>query len=197
MIEILLLICVGVVTVFGCANLVTIAEWFTVLTSGEPHLYIGGKQNPYLLRWYLIPRNRFFNIYLHKFLRDDDDRALHDHPWWFLSIMIWGGYMEEVYCKVTKTTDVKYRSAFSFVLRKPTHRHRVMLYRHPKDFSKPIPCWTIILTGPTVRTWGFWCPRGFVPHHEFVEQKDGSDAGYNNVIALIKPTRKPKKEKKQ
>lgn len=45
-----------------------------------PDFYIGGNANPYLLRWWVIPRNRFFNVYLHKFLRDDDDRALHDHP---------------------------------------------------------------------------------------------------------------------
>lgn len=40
---------------------------------------IGGHERPYLLRWFIIPRNRFFNIYLHKFLRSDDDRALLDH----------------------------------------------------------------------------------------------------------------------
>ncbi|SID67872.1 Protein of uncharacterised function (DUF550) [Mycobacteroides abscessus subsp. abscessus] len=59
----------------------------------EPHQPIGAEgEAPYLLRWYVIPRNRWLNIYLHKFLRDDDDRALHDHPWWFVSLMLWGQY---------------------------------------------------------------------------------------------------------
>ncbi len=41
----------------------------------KPDFIIGGPENPYLLRWYLIPQNRFFNVYLHKILRSDDDRA--------------------------------------------------------------------------------------------------------------------------
>jgi hypothetical protein len=40
-----------------------------------PDQVIGGRERPYMLRWYLIPRNRFCNIYLHHFLRSDDDRA--------------------------------------------------------------------------------------------------------------------------
>lgn len=47
-----------------------------------PDFLVGGKENPYMKRWWLIPRNKWFNIYLHQFMRDDDDRALHDHPWW-------------------------------------------------------------------------------------------------------------------
>ena len=49
----------------------------------EPDFIIGGHEAPYLRRHWLIPRNRFFNIYVHEFLRSDDDRALHDHPWAF------------------------------------------------------------------------------------------------------------------
>ena len=48
-----------------------------------PDFVIGGSDNPYLLRWFLIPRNPVFNVYLHKFMRSDDDRALHTHPWLF------------------------------------------------------------------------------------------------------------------
>jgi hypothetical protein len=70
----------------------------------EPDLYIGGKDDPYLLRWYLIPRNRFFNVYLHKIVRSDDDRALHDHPWWWLSVMLKGRYAE-----VTRVQESKGR----------------------------------------------------------------------------------------
>ena len=55
-----------------------------------PDLVIGGWDDPYLLRWWLIPRNRWFNVYLHLFLRSDDDRALHDHPWFNLSFLLEG-----------------------------------------------------------------------------------------------------------
>ena len=53
-----------------------------------PNAIIGGPENPYLLRWWLIPRNRWFNVYLHQFKRSDDDRALHDHPWINASIVL-------------------------------------------------------------------------------------------------------------
>src|SRR3546814_5856142 len=59
-----------------------------------PNFVIGGQQDPYMRRWWVIPRNRFINIYLHQVLRPDDDRALHDHPWINLSIILDGGYWE-------------------------------------------------------------------------------------------------------
>src|SRR4051795_6598747 len=89
----------------------------------EPDFYIGGKVNPYLLRWWVIPRNRFFNVYLHKFLRDDDDRALHDHPWVSLSVILRGGYIEHT------ATEVRRRGAGSVVFRRAKHAHRIELLR--------------------------------------------------------------------
>lgn len=144
-------------------------KWLKTLLSGKPHFYIGGTERPYMLRWFLIPRNSFLNIYLHKFMRDDDDRALHDHPWWFFSLMIAGRYTEHVddWCF--------HRRAPSIAFRRAEHRHRVEL---PKDKSgRPIPCWTIVITGPKSRTWGFWCPKGFVPWFDFVDQSDHGNVG--------------------
>lgn len=47
----------------------------------------------YLHRWYLFSC-RWFAIFIHKFVRSDEDRALHDHPWNFLVIPVWRGYVE-------------------------------------------------------------------------------------------------------
>jgi len=60
----------------------------------DPDIVIGGRADPYLLRWFMIPRNPIFNVYLHEFRRSDDDRALHDHPWINLSYLIDGEYVE-------------------------------------------------------------------------------------------------------
>lgn len=36
------------------------------------------------------------NLYLHRFLRPDEDGELHNHPWrWAVSVMLAGGYAEE------------------------------------------------------------------------------------------------------
>ena len=157
-------------------------NWLRTLLSGKPHFYIGGKENPYLLRWYLIPRNRWFNIYLHKFLRDDDDRALHDHPWWFISIMLKGSYIE--HCDPlqypydgywARVRLAEHRATPSIAFRAAEHRHRVELQQRP-DGSR-VPCWTLVVTGRKAREWGFWCPKGFVPWHQFVDHTDHGNTG--------------------
>jgi len=45
-----------------------IRDWFEQLTSGHPHQIIGDG-SPYMLRWFVIPKNRWLNVYVHKFLR--------------------------------------------------------------------------------------------------------------------------------
>ena len=150
-----------------------IREWFRKKL--KPHYIIGSHDNPYLLRWYLFPRNRWFNVYLHKFCRDDDDRALHNHPWFFLSLMFRGQYTEIVsHDHDTGEGRGFVRTAPSVALRKAEHRHRVVLdSRH----GKPVPCWTIAITGPKVQTWGFFCPKGFVPWYEFVDSDNHGNVG--------------------
>ncbi len=152
-------------------------KWFGRLISGEPHFYIGGRERPYMLRWYLIPHNRWLNLYLHKFCRDDDDRALHDHPWWFLSIMLRGRYWETRPARpgMIVTQEAFCRHAPSVAFRRATDCHRVTLGRDIK--RQPIPCWTLVVTGPNVREWGFHCPKGFVPWHQFVSPVDSGEIG--------------------
>jgi hypothetical protein len=144
-------------------------EWFKTLLSGKPHFVIGSNDDPYLHRWYLIPRNRRLNIYLHKFFRDDDDRALHDHPWWFVSLILKGRYKE-----ITERGN-EFRSPGSIAYRPATHRHRVVLLKD--KVARPKVCWTLIVTGRSKRTWGFYCPKGFVPWYQFVAKDDSGKVG--------------------
>lgn len=139
------------------------SKWLQILISGKPHFIVGSLDDPYLLRWYLVPRNNWFGIYLHQFKRDDDDRALHDHPWSFISIMLKGSYKEH-------TDDgVILRAAPSIAFRKAEHRHRVELVTES--------CWTLIFKGRVVREWGFWCPKGFVHWSKFTAQDNPGEIG--------------------
>lgn len=54
----------------------------------------GGERRPYMTRWHVLPRNKWLNIYLHRFIHGDDDRALHDHPWHSASLILAGRYIE-------------------------------------------------------------------------------------------------------
>ncbi|CPT99198.1 Uncharacterised protein [Mycobacteroides abscessus] len=147
--------------------------WLRKWLRREPHQIIGGKDSPYLLRWYVIPRNKVVNVYLHKFLRSDDDRALHDHPWWFISLILKGGYTEFTENARTARSGLlggRYRSWDRTVAFRPaTFRHRVELWpavEHVNPFitrrdRRELPCWTLIVTGPRTRLWGFWCKDRF------------------------------------
>lgn len=125
----------------------------------QPDVIIGGEERPYLLRWWVIPRNRWFNIYLHRFLRSDDDRALHDHPWWNCSLLLRGEYTEVLpalprdpaYCQRYGLHVRKVRRAPALLFRRASAAHRIELHAGP--------VWTLFLTGPVIRAWGFWCSR--------------------------------------
>ncbi|MGE0425288.1 MAG: hypothetical protein AB7O88_23720 [Reyranellaceae bacterium] len=133
-----------------------------------PDVVIGGADNPYLKRWWLIPRNRFFNVYLHRFLRSDDDRALHDHPWWNLSMLLDGRYVEHTISAggINVRTE---RRAGDWKFRRANAAHRIELVDGP--------CWTLFITGPRLREWGFHCPRGWVHWRDFTSGPRGETIG--------------------
>lgn len=139
-----------------------------IAAARDPDFVIGTDESPYLRRWFVIPRNRFFNIYLHHFLRSDDDRALHDHPWANLSILIDGCYVEHTIPQgginvraLRQTGETKMRTART--------AHRVELVDGP--------CWTIFITGPRMRDWGFHCPNGWRPWQEFTKAGSPGEIG--------------------
>lgn len=126
----------------------------------KPDLIIGGEDDPYLLRWWVIPRNPVFNIYLHCFKRSDDDRALHDHPWPFnISIILKNQYTEHT------DRGAFLRRAGQIKIRFGRAKHRVELTHGD--------CWTLFITGPRLWEWGFYCPQGWRPWYDFVSYKPG------------------------
>jgi len=144
----------------------------------QPDFIIGGHEHPYLRRHWLIPRNRFFNIYVHEFLRSDDDRALHDHPWLFnVSWLIDGMYMEHaILAGGVATQDVRVAGEWKF--RWGRAPHRVELFDAVPFVSGPCkPCWTVFITGPVIRAWGFHCPSRWVPWQEFTDSRDKGSIG--------------------
>jgi hypothetical protein len=119
------------------------------MESRDPDFIIGGENTPYMHRWHVIRRNRFFNIYLHKFFRSDDDRALHDHPWPNLSILLDGSYYEH------RPDGIHYRKQGEIVLRRSVSRHRIELVRQHMFITPSLyletPALTLFITGPKVR----------------------------------------------
>ena len=126
----------------------------------KPDLVIQRKSDGvnYLKRWYLIPRNRFFNIYLHKFEGSDDDRAYHDHPWWSVSFKLWGDHLIELIEDPDSLEIYESGHAFSQGVYKyimplvPYFRPAKQMHRMILEGNN---AWTLFITGPWSRHWGF------------------------------------------
>lgn len=99
---------------------------------------LGLPECPYAERW--VFNAGLFTLRVHHFVRSDDDRAFHDHPWWFLTLVVKGSYIDRSPNgdDVLKPGSVRFRPA--------RHRHTVVTYG----------VWTIVLTGRKKRAWGFW-----------------------------------------
>lgn len=152
----------------------------------EADVAIGGRVDPYLLRWFVIPRNKWFGIYLHNMLRDDDDRALHDHPKFNISIVLRGGFYEEMPrdpFDPTGPTEKVFRRPGDIVFRRPSAPHRLEL---PMPQPTYLPSsWSLFITGPAVREWGFWCKnRGWVPWQVFIGAPEGTSS---NAVDYSRP----------
>lgn len=146
----------------------SLIKWAGGWLSGGPHFVVGNQQ---LLRWYVLPRNPWLNIYLHKFQHDDEDRALHDHPWWFVSILLRGRYSEVVFVPgYEPLVQYIHRRAPSIAFRPAVHKHRVTLPHNTNGTLHP--AWTVVITGKVTRVWGFWCPQGWVKWSDFLQKGD-------------------------
>ena len=132
----------------------------------QPDFVIGEN---YMKRWWVVPRNDMSNVYLHWMNGDDDDRALHDHPWANTSVILLGGYAEVTPSRTIdrKPGDVIHRAA--------EDSHRLLLYRDAA--GKIIPSVSLFFTGPVEREWGFHCPKGWVPWRDFVDSRDTGKVG--------------------
>lgn len=137
-----------------------------VIARRPPDLIIGGAEDPYMHRWYLI-RSRFGAVYLHWIIRDDDD-VPHDHPWHNASFVLENGFFD---CRNGKRLWLK---PGSFMRRIATVPHRIELR---KKYGRPIPALSLFFMGKKIREWGFHCPNRWIPWREFVGQTEGLNDG--------------------
>jgi hypothetical protein len=95
---------------------------------------------------------------VHHILRSDDDRAFHDHPWPYVTIILRGGYTE-----VTPEFDEsgiyrgearKWCGPGSVLFRKAKSWHRLEL-----PVGKT--AWTLFVTGKKQQRWGFMSNPAF------------------------------------
>jgi hypothetical protein len=152
--------------------------------SREPDFEVmrdGRRDEVYLRRWWLIPRNDECNLYLHSMLADDDE-ILHDHMYESWSLILTDGLEERFVSAPEKLRDERFPSGFPpaayqrRVLRAGDVVHRSERMAH--QLLVRAPAWTLFATGPRVKPWGFYCPRGWRRWQDYVAiNQDPSVAG--------------------
>lgn len=142
-------------------RLVLLRAAFRVIYAREPDFELSG----YLRRWHLV-RTRWGCLYVHEIIGSDDDRALHDHRSWNVSVLLGGAYWEHL------QGVVRLREHGDVVARRATTPHRLELMT---QFAV-----TLFLTGPHQRDWGFHTEAGWTRHVEFLEARAAETEGAAN-----------------
>ena len=116
----------------------------------------------YLRRWRLLGLPGSRRVYLHQFVAPDWFRHLHDHPKWFLSIGLWGSYVEEVPFtpRSRRLTTWRFFTAPWIRWFPATHIHRI-------SEIGPRGCWTLVVTGRETRAWGFYVDGEWIPWERY------------------------------
>lgn len=139
--------------------------------------------------WLYRELTRRLAVRAHTILRSDIDRALHDHPWWSLSVVLTGGYWEvrepnaacryqpETYAlllrelpglstrkaiaiETARRFNIHWRAPGSVVLRRARTAHRLVLPQCNGARRAPIPARTLFVMGRKTNAWGFF-PNSF------------------------------------
>lgn len=95
-----------------------------------------------------LVKTRWGNVYLHRLWCPNTHPNCHDHPWSFWTLLLKGGYLEF-------HVDSDLQDDGIWVRRKPGQ----FLYR-PAEWSHNVVTpfgvsWSLVLTGPKEREWGF------------------------------------------
>lgn len=156
-----------------------LVDWLIARAERTPYYHLEG----YMERFWLFrvgPRHEstryrqsstgWFSARIHKILRSDKDRDLHDHPQDYCSIILRGGYYEVTPGPVIDGdeqlwTQRRWYGPGSVLFRRAESPHRLIL---PGDRHTV----SLFITGPRRREWGFHTPEGWVPWKEYEARGD-------------------------
>jgi hypothetical protein len=122
-------------------------------------------------------------LFLHRMCGPDPADHLHDHPWTFVSLILWGGYTEEradtrsapLYAALARRWPgsctpgaPEERRPLSVRLMRLDEAHRIVSLRRRTS-------WSVVLHLPRRRKWGFYTPEGYLFWQTYDEEghRDG------------------------
>ncbi len=104
----------------------------------------------------------WFGLRIHKILRSDNDRELHDHPFSFVSVILWGGYTQHTISSFDGRDIERFYRPGSVIFRRAEDAHRLTL---------KTPTWTFVIRGRMRRDWGFHTSDGWVHYRKFITSR--------------------------
>lgn len=104
-----------------------------------------------------------FKIFIHRMDGPDLDRFPHDHPWWFRSIVLRGGYVDEQTTGDYQCGNLVYVEG-DLVQHKWWQSLPATGIFHRILWLHRTPTWTLVLTGQKKREWGYLTDQGWVQH---------------------------------
>lgn len=150
-------------------------DWLIAYAQTRSNFHLPG----YMERFWLMRYGwQQIAIRLHHILCSDEDRAFHDHPWWYLTVILRGEYTE-----VKPQWD---RSGLYLGESRQRYTAGTVLFRPAKSWHRlEVPegetTWTLFITGPWSQKWGFMInPANKVRWEEYLndpsrEQIKGED----------------------
>lgn len=125
----------------------------------------------YLIRWRLI-QTPWFGIYLHRIFRPDNDRHPHDHPWGFRSVVLKGGYVQEIFSLSRMAINGSHRVNLSIPkvqVQKLFSTYRMTTWKAHRILSVRPGTITLVIVGRKIKEWGFWTENGWVHERDYVQ----------------------------
>lgn len=120
----------------------------------------------YLERWGLEWKH-LGGLFVHRMSAPDPGIDLHNHPWHFSSLVLWGAYEEERCDSLFASSFARFNWPSERRGERSTRRwlswrslnlnecHRIVKLHRPH-------VWTLVVHGPWRRNWGFYMPEGYV-----------------------------------
>ena len=135
---------------------------------GAPEEINGANRCPtYLYRWTVAKFPGKRGIYIHHFVGDDWSLDLHDHPKRFISIGVYGWYIEET----PQAADSEWAGA-TILTRYRAPWIRSFPANHIHRLQVPTKnCWTIVIVLKAQREWGFWHLGNFIHWRTYVKSE--------------------------
>ena len=150
---------------------------------GEVGISAEDTDSAYMHRWRLLALTRGRKLYLHHFFGNDWSMDFHNHPKAFISIGLFGSYVEHQLTEIITVVEkhggapvhsltpmnvVKIRKYNAPWIRRfgPEHTHRVACEKS---------CWTLVYVGPHVQSWGFYRLGKWIPYREYIKHFGSGD----------------------